>query len=110
MGDVTNAPAQTLHRLLGATYDEDSDESYFYYTKNNHHLGKVFLIDEASMIDCVIFSQFLEAVDDDAVIVLVGDSHQLPSVGAGRVLADLIGSGKSLYVRLSKTSARSEAA
>ena len=94
MGDVTNAPAQTLHRLLGATYDEDSDESYFYYTKNNHHLGKVFLIDEASMIDCVIFSQFLEAVDDDAVIVLVGDSHQLPSVGAGRVLADLIGSGK----------------
>ena len=94
MSDLTHSPAQTLHRLLGATYDEDSDESYFFFTKDNHHPGKVFLIDEASMIDAVIFSSFLEAVDDDAIIILVGDSHQLPSVGAGRVLADLIRSQK----------------
>ena len=46
------------------------------------------------MIDSVIFASFLAAVNDDAVIILVGDSHQLPSVGAGRVLADLIGSNK----------------
>ena len=94
MSDLTHSTAQTMHRLLGATYDEESDESYFFFTKDNHHPGKVFLIDEASMIDAVIFASFLEAVDDDAIIVLVGDSHQLPSVGAGRVLADLIHSGK----------------
>ena len=90
MSDVTHSPAQTLHRLLGATFDEDDERTYFYYTKDNHHPGKVFLIDEASMIDAVIFAKFLESVDDDAIIILVGDSHQLPSVGAGRVLADLI--------------------
>lgn len=94
MSDLTHSTAQTMHRLLGATYDEDSDESYFYYTKDNHHPGKVFLIDEASMIDAVIFASFLDAIDDDAIVILVGDSHQLPSVGAGRVLADLIRSEK----------------
>ena len=94
MSELTHSTAQTMHRLLGATYDEETESSYFYFTKNNHHPGKVFLIDEASMIDAVIFASFLEAVDDDAIIILVGDSHQLPSVGAGRVLADLIRSGE----------------
>ncbi|MBO4928093.1 MAG: AAA family ATPase [Clostridiales bacterium] len=94
LSEVTHSQAQTMHRLLGATYDEESDETYFFYTKENHHPGKVFLIDEASMIDAVILASFLEAVDEDATIILVGDSHQLPSVGAGRVLADLIHSEK----------------
>ena len=92
LGEVTHSPAQTLHRLLGAIYDEDDETTMFSYTKKNRHPGKVFLIDEASMIDAMIFSAFLEAVDDKAIIILVGDSHQLPSVGAGRVLADLISS------------------
>ena len=94
MSDLTHSPASTLHRLLGAVYDEETEQSYFTYTQENRHPGKVFLIDEASMIDSVIFASFLAAVNDDAVIILVGDSHQLPSVGAGRVLADLIGSNK----------------
>ncbi|MBR5974102.1 MAG: AAA family ATPase [Clostridiales bacterium] len=94
MSDLTRSPASTIHRLLGATYDEETEQSFFTYTEENRHPGKVFLIDEASMIDSVIFASFLAAVNDDAIIILVGDSHQLPSVGAGRVLADLIGSNK----------------
>ncbi|MBP5493245.1 MAG: AAA family ATPase [Clostridiales bacterium] len=92
LSDVTHSPAQTLHRLLGALYDEENEETSFYYTSRNKHPGKVFLVDEASMIDAVIFASFLEALDEKAIVILVGDSHQLPSVGAGRVLADLIGS------------------
>ena len=94
ISELTGAAASTIHRLLGATYDEETEQSYFTYTEENRHPGKVFLIDEASMIDSVIFASFLSAVNSDAVIILVGDSHQLPSVGAGRVLADLILSNK----------------
>ncbi len=94
MADLTHSPASTIHRLLGAVYDEESEQTVFTYTKENRHPGRVFLIDEASMIDSVVFASFLDAVSNDAVIILVGDSHQLPSVGAGRVLADLIGSNK----------------
>ncbi len=94
LSEVTHSVAQTLHRLLGATYDEETDRSFFFFTKDNHHPGKVFLVDEASMIDAVIFASFLEAIHDDAIVILVGDSHQLPSVGAGRVLSDLISSKK----------------
>ncbi len=92
LSEVTHSGAQTLHRLLGADYDEETEETTFYFDEKTKHPGKVFILDEASMIDANIFSSFLAAVSDKAIIVLVGDSHQLPSVGAGRVLADLIAS------------------
>lgn len=92
MAEATNSEACTMHRLLGAVYDEDTDRTEFQYTSSNHHPGKVFLVDEASMIDAVVFNAFVSAIDAHATLILVGDSHQLPSVGAGRVLADLIGS------------------
>ena len=94
MSDLTHSPASTLHRLLGAVFDEEKEQTLFTYSEENRHPGKVFLIDEASMIDSVIFASFLSAINDDAIVILVGDSHQLPSVSAGRVLADLIRSGK----------------
>ncbi len=92
MAEATHSDASTMHRLLGAVYDEDTEETVFSYTSKNHHPGKVYLVDEASMIDAVVFDAFVSAIDDQATLILVGDSHQLPSVGAGRVLADLIGS------------------
>ncbi|MBQ0012526.1 MAG: AAA family ATPase [Clostridiales bacterium] len=92
MSEATHSDACTMHRLLGAVYDEDTEETVFTYTSKNHHPGKVYLVDEASMIDAVVFDAFLSAIDEQATLILVGDSHQLPSVGAGRVLADLIGS------------------
>lgn len=92
MAEATHSDACTMHRLLGAIYDEDTERTDFTYTSSNHHPGKVYLVDEASMIDAVVFDAFLSAIDDQATLILVGDSHQLPSVGAGRVLADLISS------------------
>lgn len=93
LADVTHSYAQTLHRLLAAEYVEEEDESIFFFDKNNHHPGAVFILDEASMIDARVFQAFMEAITNKAILVLVGDSHQLPSVGEGRILADLIGSG-----------------
>ena len=92
LSEATHSSACTIHRLLGAAFDEEAEETFFFYTEKNHHPGKVFLVDEASMVDAMIFDAFLSSIDTDAVVILVGDSHQLPSVGAGRVLADLIGS------------------
>ncbi len=92
LSEVTHSYAQTLHRLLGAEYDEESDETTFFFNEDNKHPGKVFILDEASMIDATVFSAFLSGISDKAIVIMVGDSHQLPSVGAGRILADLIAS------------------
>lgn len=92
MAEVTHSYAQTVHRLLNAEYDEEADETTFYFNEDNKHPGRVFILDEASMIDATVFSAFLSGISDNAIVVMVGDSHQLPSVGAGRILADLIAS------------------
>jgi len=92
LSEVTHSGAQTIHRLLGADYDEEADETTFYFNQDNKHPGKVFILDECSMIDATVFSSFLSGISDKAIVIMVGDSHQLPSVGAGRILADLIAS------------------
>ncbi len=80
----------TIHRLLKATINRETNESYFTYNENNKLPFDLVVIDEMSMVDAVIFSQLLKALKDEAKLVLVGDVNQLPSVNPGDLLRDLI--------------------
>lgn len=88
MAESTGFPATTLHRLLKF----QPQTGKFLYNLENRLQGDVFILDESSMLDATLTRQFLSAVPDEAVIVFVGDTDQLPSVGAGNVLADIIAS------------------
>ncbi|MCY9861285.1 exodeoxyribonuclease V subunit alpha [Vibrio coralliirubri] len=77
--------ASTIHRLLGAVYKK---ADFRHNTKNKLHLD-VLVIDEASMIDLSLMSKLLDALPDDAIIILLGDKDQLASVEAGSVLGDI---------------------
>ncbi|MHB1661250.1 MAG: AAA family ATPase, partial [bacterium] len=84
----------TIHRLLKAQYDRQANESFFTYNENNKLPHDLIVIDEMSMVDIIIFYKLLRAVKDSAVLVLVGDVNQIPSVSPGDVLRDLIYSGE----------------
>lgn len=99
MQESTGMPAKTLHRLLEYA-NVEGEGLGFQRNEDNRLEGSVFIIDEASMIDLLLFFQLLRALPDDARLVLVGDIDQLPSVGAGRVLQDVIESGAVTVVRL----------
>ena len=88
MAETTGREAKTIHRLL------EVDVKAGGFKRNaDHPLDcELIVIDEASMVDVVLMSALLKAVPDDAALLLVGDVDQLPSVGAGQVLADIIAS------------------
>ena len=86
LSQVTGRKAHTIHRLL--KYSPAQDE--FEHDRDNPLQADVVIIDEASMIDTVLMAHLLEAVHVSSRLILVGDVFQLPSVGAGNVLADLI--------------------
>ncbi|MDA8053968.1 MAG: AAA family ATPase, partial [Deltaproteobacteria bacterium] len=88
--DWSGADISTIHRLLKAQYDRQTNESFFTYNKNNKLPHDLIVIDEMSMVDVVIFYNLLKAVKDGAILVLVGDVNQIPSVSPGDVLRDLI--------------------
>jgi exodeoxyribonuclease V alpha subunit len=83
------ADPQTLHRLLG--YSPRTGR--FLHHENNRLAGRLFVVDEASMIDLALMERFVRSLRDDARLILLGDDRQLPSVEAGAVLRDLIGGG-----------------
>ncbi|GAB6125758.1 SF1B family DNA helicase RecD2 [Humidesulfovibrio idahonensis] len=89
LSEATGEPAQTLHRLL--LY---SPEHGFYHCEDQKLSAEVLLVDEVSMLDAGLFLAVLRALPVTCRLILVGDVNQLPSVGAGNVLADLINSGK----------------
>jgi exodeoxyribonuclease V alpha subunit len=94
--ETTGCEAKTLHRLL-----EFSPKSHRFERNRERPLeADVFIIDEASMLDVVLANDVLKALPPGAQLVLVGDVDQLPSVGPGRVLADVIDSGVVPVVRL----------
>ncbi|TCP57823.1 exodeoxyribonuclease V alpha subunit [Tumebacillus sp. BK434] len=99
MTESTGVEAKTLHRLLEYAMVE-GEGLRFQRDEENPLEGAVFIIDEASMIDQLLFFQLLRALPSGARLVLCGDIDQLPSVGAGRVLQDLIESGTVTVVRL----------
>jgi exodeoxyribonuclease V alpha subunit len=89
MAEATGHESKTIHRLL----EFSPKEGGFKRDENNPLDADLIVIDETSMVDIVLMYQFLKAVPKDATLILVGDVDQLPSVGAGSVLKDIIDSG-----------------
>ncbi len=101
MSESTGEEAKTIHRLLEINFSEGEDMTF---VRNEHNLltQDVIIIDEASMMDIFLFSALLKAIKPGARLMLIGDGDQLPSVGAGNVLSDLIASGVFPVTRLNK--------
>jgi exodeoxyribonuclease V alpha subunit len=96
MSEATGWEAKTLHRVL-----EWSPKEMGFKKDQDHPLdADVVIVDEASMIDNLLMHHFIKAVPKSAVLILVGDVNQLPSVGAGNVLKDIIKSGAVPVVEL----------
>ena len=96
MSESVGAAAQTIHRLL----KWNPVTNKFTFNKESPLEGDVFIFDETSMIDIKLANDLLSAIPSTAAVVLVGDTDQLPSVGAGNVLGDLIKSGNIAFTRL----------
>lgn len=87
LSESTGLPAQTIHRLLGFTGQEDPEED-----TERDIVGKLIIIDEMSMVDTWLAYQLLRALPEDCQIIFVGDQDQLPPVGPGQVLKDMLDS------------------
>lgn len=105
MTEATGFEARTIHRMLelnSALSDEDTRKVRFERNEENPLETDVIIIDEMSMVDIQLFQALLRAVVPGTRLILVGDVNQLPSVGPGQVLRDLIGSGQFPMVELEK--------
>ena len=108
MTEATGYEARTIHRLLevsGQVSDDDDGRSggvHFEKNRDNPLEADAIIIDEMSMVDIHLFYALLKALVPGTHLILVGDSSQLPSVGPGQVLKDLIGSGKFPTIILQK--------
>lgn len=98
MADLTGAPAQTIHRLLEVDFSSKSHA--FKRREDNPLTCDVLIIDEMSMVDTLLMDSLLKAIRPRTRLIMVGDSNQLPSVGAGNILRDLISSGRVPAVEL----------
>ncbi|MCI8429460.1 MAG: ATP-dependent RecD-like DNA helicase [Lachnospiraceae bacterium] len=97
MSEATGMESKTIHRLLEYKPPEG------YQKKEENPLeGDVLILDECSMIDVMLMYNLLKALPEHMTLILVGDTDQLPSVGAGNVLKDLIASGRIPVVRLTR--------
>lgn len=101
MSDSTGREAKTIHRLLEVNVIK-TDESYFMHNESNPLKVDAVICDEVSMVDCALMCNLLKALPRDCKLILVGDKDQLPSVGAGNVLADILASGTIPYCMLTK--------
>lgn len=95
MSESTGLPAVTIHRLLGWNGTEGFD-----YNEDQPLRGKIIIIDETSMVDIWIAYSLFQAIPSDCQVIIVGDEDQLPSVGPGQVLKDLLASQTIPSVRL----------
>jgi exodeoxyribonuclease V alpha subunit len=98
MTEATGFEAKTIHRLLEA----DPSAGGFKRGTDNPLACDLMVIDETSMVDVLLMRALMEAVPDDAALLIVGDIDQLASVGPGQVLADIIASGAVPVVRLTE--------
>lgn len=97
MSEATGLPAKTIHRLLECKPPEGYQRN-----EENPLEGDVLIVDECSMIDIILMNSLLKALPRNMRLVLVGDIDQLPSVGAGNVLRDMIDSGRFPVIRLTR--------
>lgn len=88
MEEAVGQKSSTIHRLLG--FGKSKDGSSYSFNKKNKLTGDLFVVDEASMVESSLMAALLNAIPDGAKLMIVGDPDQLPSVGAGDVLKNLI--------------------
>jgi exodeoxyribonuclease V alpha subunit len=98
MTEATGVEAKTIHRLL----EVDPKGGGFKRNVDNPLDCDLLVVDEASMVDVILMQALMKATPDSAALLIVGDIDQLPSVGPGQVLADIIGSGAAPVVRLTE--------
>jgi len=104
MSTSTGLPASTIHRYL--KWNKDNND--FMINENNKNFQRLIIVDEVSMIDTVLFSALLKGLHSYVKLILVGDAHQLPSVGPGLILSDLINSDLFNFVPLNYIYRQSE--
>lgn len=104
MSEATGRPASTIHRMLGYA----PHKSGFEHDKNKPLDAGMLIIDEVSMLDASLARRLIDAIESPTRLILVGDPDQLPSVGAGNVLADLLGSGRIPIARLTQVFRQAE--
>src|SRR5690625_302005 len=97
LNESTGLPAVTIHRLLGW-----NGHDHFEKDEYEQLSGKFIIIDEFSMVDIWLANHLFKAIPDNMQVLLVGDEDQLPSVGPGQVLSDLLSSGSLPFVSLSE--------
>lgn len=98
MSETTGMPASTIHRFLKWSRDTNK----FQVNEYNRSKVEFVIIDEASMIDTYLMASLLKGISSNCKVILVGDDHQLPSVGPGQVLHDLIESHALQVVELTE--------
>ena len=101
MSELTGCEAKTLHRLLEVEWGE-GDKQTFARNERNPLKCDVLIVDEMSMVDALLFESLLRAVRLGCRIILVGDGDQLPSVGAGNILSDILANGHIPAIKLNK--------
>ncbi len=102
MTEVCGIEAKTIHRLLESSFSESDDNMQFCKNEDNPLDCDILIIDEMSMVDILLMQSLLKALKSHTKLIMVGDSDQLPSVGAGNVLRDIINSGKVATVSLTE--------
>ena len=102
MSELTGFEAKTIHRLLEVEYRDGATEPSFVHNLRNPLECDAVIVDELSMVDVTIFSALLDALPLSCRLIMVGDKEQLPPVGSGNVLADLIKSELIDVVSLDK--------
>ncbi|NCB42858.1 MAG: ATP-dependent RecD-like DNA helicase [Clostridia bacterium] len=100
MSETTGYSASTIHRLLEYYYSEDDDHMNFGRTEENPLDFDCIIVDEMSMVDILLMEGLLNAVKPGSRLILVGDADQLPPIGAGNVLRDILSSETIHSIRL----------
>ncbi len=102
MSQVCNMEAKTIHRLLEAKVTDDEESMEFAIDEDTPINTDVLIVDEMSMVDIVLMSSLLKALRQGTKLIMVGDVNQLPSVGAGNVLRDMIDSQCLKVIKLTE--------
>ncbi|MBR6594033.1 MAG: ATP-dependent RecD-like DNA helicase [Clostridia bacterium] len=101
MSEASGCEAKTIHRLLETKYNKEGEQTFVHDVHNPLPYNAI-IVDEVSMVDVLLMDSLLHAVRDGTYLVLIGDSDQLPPVGAGNVLSDVIASGVFPVIRLTE--------
>lgn len=102
MSQVCSLEAKTIHRLLEASFKGEDGDTEFMVNEKSPIESDVVIVDEMSMVDIVLASNLLKAIKTGTRLIMVGDVNQLPSVGPGNVLKDIIESGIIEVIRLTE--------